>query len=233
MKINQNYFNYLLPPTCILCGDKGDKNNDLCAACYGDLIRNRPRCYRCASDFDVPPSLATGLCPVCTLNPPAFDETFAPFAHSQAIRHIILNLKFHHHSPSARLLGTLLAYYVQKVAERPDCIIPVPLHKKRYQERGFNQSIEIAKIVSTMLKIPLDATSCIRHRHTAHQVGLNGYARTENMKDAFSVNESFQAKHVAIIDDVMTTGSTVQELAMALKIAGCHRVQVWVCSKAR
>ena len=232
MKINQNYFNYLLPPTCILCGDSGNENNDLCAACYSDLVRNRPRCYRCASDFDAP-NLATGLCPVCTLNPPAFDETFAPFAHSQAIRHLILKLKFHHHSPSARLLGTLLANYVQTAAERPDCIIPVPLHQKRYRERGFNQSVEIAKVVSKILNVHLDTTSCMRHRDTAHQVGLNGYARTENMKDAFLVNESFQAKHVAIIDDVMTTGSTVQELAMALKTAGCHRIQVWVCSKAR
>jgi ComF family protein len=231
MKINQNYFNYLLPPTCILCGDKGDKNNDLCAACYGDLIPNSPRCYRCASDFEAP-GLATGLCPVCTLNPPAFDETFAPFAHSQAIRHLILNLKFRHHSPSARLLGSLLANYVKKAAELPDCIIPIPLHKNRYRERGFNQSIEIAKIVSTLLNIPLDTTSCIRERDTEHQVGLSGYARSENIKNAFSVRATLQAKHIAIIDDVMTTGSTVQALSMALKKAGCHRVQVWVCSKA-
>ena len=112
-------------------------------------------------------------------------------------------------------------------------MIPVPLHKNRYRERGFNQSIEIAKIVSKTLNIPLDTKSCIRHRDTAHQVGLNGYERIENMKNAFSVHPTFQATHVAIIDDVMTTGSTVQHLAMALKTAGCHRIQVWACSRAR
>ena len=86
--------------------------------------------------------------------------------------------------------------------------------------------------MSTLLNIPLDTTSCIRERDTEHQVGLSGYARSENIKNAFSVRATLQAKHIAIIDDVMTTGSTVQELSMALKKAGCHRVQVWVCSKA-
>ncbi|HCT99446.1 MAG TPA: phosphoribosyltransferase [Methylococcaceae bacterium] len=231
MKINQNFFTYLLPPTCILCGDPGMEQSDLCQACRHDLHPNHPRCYRCASNIDFP-ATALGLCPTCTHFLPDFDETFAPFAHSHAIRHLILNLKFRHHAPSARLLGTLLAEYVNKATDLPDCLIPVPLHKNRYRERGFNQSIEIARIIAKRLHIPLDTRSCQRHRDTAHQVGLSGDARAENIKDAFWVSPTLEAKHVAIVDDVMTTGSTVQSLAKALKIAGCHRVQVWVCSRA-
>ena len=231
IKIIQTVLSYILPPHCILCGDKGVKNRDLCDPCYGELPKNSPRCYQCASDFGKSNSI--GLCPNCLANPPAFDETFAPFLHHRAIRYLILQLKFHHHYPSARLLGDLVADYLEKTAELPDCIIPIPLHKNRYQERGFNQSIEIARIVANRLKLPLDSHSCIRHRDTAHQVGLTGEQRNENIKNAFSILPTFNVKHVAIIDDVMTTGSTVHELALALKMAGCQRVQVWVCAKAR
>ncbi|MDD5227964.1 MAG: ComF family protein [Methylococcales bacterium] len=232
MKIIQKYFSHIFPPRCILCGDKGFENRDLCATCYLELPRNSPRCYRCASNFNSPHS-QTAICPDCLANSPAFDETLAPFVHHRAIRYLIIQLKFHHHYPSARVLGGLLADYLKQTAELPDCIIPVPLHKNRYRERGFNQSIEIARILAKNLDVPLDLNSCQRHRDTAHQVGLSGEQRSENMKYAFSVSPNFRAKHVALVDDVMTTGSTVHELAAALKTAGCHRVQVWVCAKAR
>jgi ComF family protein len=231
MNIIQNLLAYFMPPRCILCGDNGFENRDLCKACYLELPKNTPRCYQCASDFNT--SHSTGLCPDCLSNPPAFDETLAPFIHRRAIRYLILQLKFHRHYPSARLLGGLMADYLQKTAELPEYIIPVPLHKNRYCERGFNQSIEIARILSKKLNVPLDIHSCIRHRDTAHQVGLSGEQRNENIKNAFSISSKFRAKHVVLIDDVMTTGSTVHELAAALKMAGCLRVQVWVCAKAR
>ncbi len=228
----RRYFSYLIPSRCILCGDKGFNNRDLCLACYTELPTNLPICYQCANN-DVTTSHSAGLCLECLTNPPAFDETFAPFVHYRGIRYLILQLKFHRHYPSARLLGELMADYLQKTAEFPDCIIPVPLHKNRYCERGFNQSIEMARVLSKKLNLPLDMHSCSRYRDTAHQVGLNAEQRNENIKNAFAVSPNFRAKHVALVDDVMTTGSTVHELAMALKIAGCHRVQVWVCAKAR
>jgi ComF family protein len=231
MKIIKTLLSYLMPPHCILCGAKGVENRDLCEACYLELPKNSPRCYQCASDFTKSDSI--GLCSRCLTNSPAFDETLAPFVHYRAIRYFIIQLKFHRHQPSARLLGNLLADYLEKTAELPDCIIPVPLHKNRYRERGFNQSQEIAQILSKRLNVKLDIHSGIRHRDTAHQVGLTGSQRNENIKNAFSISPNFNAKHVAIIDDVMTTGSTVHELALALKMAGCNRVQVWVCAKAR
>lgn len=222
----QNLLDFFMPSHCILCGSRGFENRDLCQACYEELPKNTPRCGKCARDFE------GDFCPVCTKKPPAFDETLAPFVHHGAIRYLIISLKFHAHYPSARLLGNLLADYLQKTAQFPDCIIPVPLHKNRYRERGFNQSIEIARVLEKRLNVPLDLKSCIRNRDTAHQVGLNAVQRNENIKNAFSVSASFKAKHVALVDDVMTTGSTVHELALALKMAGCERVQIWVCAKA-
>jgi ComF family protein len=145
---------------------------------------------------------------------------------------LITSLKFGANYKNARLLGNLLADYLRKNAERPELILPVPLHQSRYRERGFNQSIEIARIVAQNLKLPLDLDSCIRHRDTPHQTTLTAKKRRHNMKQAFSVIKPVSAQHVAIIDDVMTTGSTVHELAAALKKSGVRQVDVWVCARA-
>jgi ComF family protein len=230
-EIFEKTLNYFMPPSCILCGEKGFEHRDLCQACYAELPKNTQSCFQCANSLTADNS--NGLCLDCLENPPAFDETLAPFLHQSSIRYLILQLKFHRHFPSARLLGSLMANYLQKTAQFPDFIIPVPLHKNRYQERGFNQSIELARVLSKQLNVPLDIKSCVRKRDTAHQIGLNATQRGENIKNAFGVSEKFNAKHVALVDDVMTTGSTVHELALALKMAGCERVQIWVCAKAR
>ena len=223
---------YIFPPCCILCGDRGIENIDLCLACYQELPRHHPRCYRCGDSFESSDNLPA-LCLNCLTSPPAFDETFAPFVHHATIRYLIINLKFNKHYPTARLLGYLMAEHFQKTAEKPECIIPVPLHKKRYRERGYNQSIELARIIAKHLKIPMDSQSCYRSKDTLHQVGLNAEQRRENIKAAFGVKPSFNASHVALVDDVMTTGSTLNELAFELKKAGCQRIQLWVCAKAQ
>jgi ComF family protein len=106
------------------------------------------------------------------------------------------------------------------------------LHLRHYKERGFNQSIEIARAVGKVLQIPVDVNSCIRHRDTPHQTSLTAKQRRTNIKNAFTVLKPIQGLHIAIIDDVMTTGSTVRELASSLKNAGAKRVDVWVCARA-
>jgi ComF family protein len=141
-------------------------------------------------------------------------------------------LKFNAQYKNARLLGLLLAEGLRQTPQLPDCLIPVPLHKARYRERGFNQSIEIARTAGKALQIPVDVHSCIRHRDTPHQTQLTAKQRRKNMKNAFSIRQAIPARHIAIIDDVMTTGSTVHELAAVLKKAGVARVDVWVCARA-
>jgi ComF family protein len=125
-----------------------------------------------------------------------------------------------------------LAEHLKQSAQVPDLIVPVPLHKFRYRERGFNQAIEIAKIFSKELHIPLDITSCIRHHDTPHQIELSAKQRRKNMKNVFTLIKPINANHVAILDDVMTTGSTAHELASLLKKAGVSRIDIWACARA-
>ncbi len=222
---------YLLPPTCILCGHPGHNSRDLCHSCYMHLPKNTLCCYRCAEIMETP-STAPVLCGRCLSRHPAFDETYAPFIHQGAIRHLISTLKFGAHYKNARLLGMLLSEHLKQTAERPDLILPVPLHKARYHQRGFNQAIEIARTVAKELQIPLDLTSCKRHRDTPHQTQLPAKKRRQNLKNAFSIVKPIHARHIAILDDVMTTSSTAHELATVLKKAGVSRVDVWVCARA-
>ncbi len=222
---------YLIPPTCILCGNAGFDYQDICQGCFNDLTRNLHCCYRCAEIFETP-NPSPQLCGHCISHAPLFDETYAPFIHQNIIRHLIATLKFNRQYKNARLLGSLLASHLNKTAEMPELIIPVPLHKQRYQDRGFNQSIEIAHILSKQLNIPLNTTSCIRHRDTPHQINLHANQRKKNVKNAFKIISPITAYHVAIFDDVMTTGSTVNELAKVLKKSGVNRVDIWVCARA-
>jgi ComF family protein len=220
----------LFPPTCILCGNHGFGTLDICTSCFERLPRNNLCCYRCAEIFAAPIAVPA-LCGRCLSEMPAFDETYAPFIHQDEIRYLITGLKFGKQFKNARLLGNLLAEYVDKATEKPDYIIPVPLHKARYRERGFNQALEIAKTVSQNLQIPIDFTSCTRHKDTLHQTGLTAKKRRQNLRRAFSVQKPIHG-HVAILDDVMTTGSTANALASELKKAGVSRVDVWVCARA-
>ncbi len=221
----------LFPPSCMLCGDRGVNGLELCRDCYSELPRNEHCCYRCAEPFETPSTVAR-LCGHCLSNPPAYEETIAPFIYARTIRYLITGLKFGKQFANARLLGRLLAEKVKESAELPDCVLPVPLHRSRYRERGFNQSIEIARIVAGDLAIPLDLNSCIRRKNTEHQTRLPSKQRRKNVRNAFVVANPPPYKHVALLDDVMTTGATVSELAATLKRAGVERVAVWTCARA-
>lgn len=172
------------------------------------------------------------LCGRCLTKNPSFDETHAPFLYDDVMRFLITQLKFQQRYKHARLLGTLLANYLAETTELAECIIPIPLHPKRYRQRGFNQSIEIARHLSNQLAIPLDLNSCVRQKDTPHQTGLPAKQRRKNIKNAFSVIKPLHYQHIAIVDDVMTTGATAEALAQALKRHGVSRVDVWVCARA-
>jgi ComF family protein len=221
----------LLPPSCLLCGKPGINSLDLCKPCRDLLPTNDHCCFRCGQPFT--PSIPhPTLCGQCQNQQIIFDKTHTPFIYTGAIRHLIQTLKFNAHHENARLLGTLLADFVYPHADRPECILPVPLHKHRYRERGFNQAIEIARVVASRLKIQLDLSSCQRQHNTAHQTELSARQRRVNLRNAFLINRPLFVQHVAILDDVMTTGSTANELAKTLKKSGVKRVDIWVCARA-
>ncbi|MDT4331671.1 ComF family protein [Methylomonas sp. MS20] len=221
----------LLPPRCVLCGAPGHAGLDLCAGCLDDLPRNVSCCYRCGEPFEASQPRPQ-LCGRCLSKMPAFDETYAPFLYRSHLRYLVSRLKFQRDYKNARVLAGLLAAHAGTQAERPECLIPVPLHRGRYRERGFNQAMEIARHLSNELKIPLDSRSCQRVRDTGHQIALPAKQRRKNLRNAFRATRPLPYRHVAIVDDVMTTGATVAALATALKRAGVGRVDVWVCARA-
>lgn len=221
----------LFPPTCLLCDAPGCGSRDLCAACHSSLLRNEHRCPRCAAPLqaDVPIDC---LCGQCLKQLPAYDSVHAPFLYNDAMRYLIHGLKFSQRFHHARLLGALLAETIDAATPLPQLLIPVPLHPARYRERGFNQALEIARTAARQLLIPLEFTASRRRRDTPHQTGLTAKQRRKNLRNAFIVDKPLSAQHVAIIDDVMTSGTTVNELAKALRKSGATRIEIWTCARA-
>jgi len=236
----------VMPPVCILCGDRGDNlhpdqpnnNNratDLCIRCFDELPWHNAACARCAvslTSFKPTSPRLEALCGHCQTQPPAYDRCQAMLSYQPPGDHLLQKLKFNGRLEMARVLGELMAHWLESVCEqRPDIVIPVPLHQDRLRERGFNQAAELARPIARHLGLPMDIHSCIRMKTTAPQSDLSRKARIKNVKGAFEVVRPVSG-HVAIIDDVMTTGSTAHELARTLRQAGATRVEVWICARA-
>jgi ComF family protein len=219
----------IYPPTCVLCGAAGDGGLDLCAGCRTDLPLLGPCCPRCALPLPAP---ATGPCGACLKRPPPFAICRAGFRYEDPLPALIGGLKFRDRFNLIRLLGRLLADELAGLADgRPDVLVPVPLHPRRLRERGYNQSLELARVIGGRLGLPMDAGCCERVRATPPQAALDEKARRRNIRGAFTARADLAGRHVAIIDDVVTTGSTVGELARALLRAGCVRVDVWALAR--
>ncbi len=176
------------------------------------------------------------VCGQCLQKTPPFDATHALYSYQQPLIKLILELKFNQALVNARLLGEQLAAAVLQVWYKtkplPNLIIPIPLHPTRLKERGFNQALEIARPIANMLKLPIDTTHCHRSKSTAPQATLLATERRKNVKGAFSVTENFTGQHVAVIDDVITTGSTVTEFCKVLKQHGVQKIDVWCCARS-
>ena len=225
----------LYPPRCLLCGSAGRDGMDLCEHCYPTLPFNHTACVTCA--LPLPPSASEGtVCGRCQKKPPYYDEAFSVFSYEQPVVWLIQQLKFNEKLVHARLLGELLAASdcVERIAADNEgvYVLPVPLFKKRLRQRGFNQSIELARALSKKTGWPMELQHVQRVRETSAQTGLDAKARRKNIRGAFEVVQTLLQKHVVIIDDVVTTGSTVNELSRVLKKAGVERVTVLSLARA-
>ncbi|MES0328473.1 MAG: ComF family protein [Gammaproteobacteria bacterium] len=224
----------IYPPRCLLCGGAGCQGMDLCEHCHQTLPFNHTACVVCA--LPLPPNTSEGsVCGRCQKKPPHYDEAFSVFSYEQPVIWFIQQLKFNDRLTHARLLGDLLAAsdcIEQISADEAVCILPVPLFKKRLRERGFNQSIELARALSKKTRWPIDLNAVQRVRETVSQTGLDAKARRRNIRGAFEVVEVLSHKHVVIIDDVVTTGSTVNELSRVLKKLGVERISVLSLARA-
>lgn len=224
---------YLLPTSCILCAQPGHGAMDICNSCLLSLPKNQHSCYCCGLPLEqeIP---VTALCGSCISALPAFSNTVAPYLYLHSMRYLVQQLKFNTRYELARLLGQLLADHLlaDPGLEIPELLIPVPLHPARYRLRGFNQAQEIARTIARQTNIPLNYSCCVREKNTLQQVNLTAKKRQKNLRRAFRVTSPILVRHVAIIDDVMTTGATVNELAKSLSQAGVERIDVWVCARA-
>lgn len=226
-----NIQNWLLPDFCTLCGQPAREDLSLCRDCYNDLIFMDNSCTQCA--LPLPATSIGGLCGQCLQYPPDFDNAISLFAYRPPVSLLIQGLKFHDKLGHARLLGMLLAHtIVERTRTLPDCILPVPLSSTRLRERGFNQAVELARPVSRSLKIPIASRLLRRVRNTAPQIQLKYQQRRKNIRNAFQLCSDKVPAHIAIIDDVVTTGSTCNEMARILKTAGAERVDVWSIARA-
>lgn len=222
----------LFPPTCVLCGGCGSGRLDLCRGCRDDLPELSAGCRRCGAPLPARPPAEKRLCGACLRKPPWFDHVHCPLRYDSPVDWLIHRLKFNARLSHVRVLGALLADSVeQRSAAPPGLLVPVPLHPRRRRERGFNQALELARPVARRLGVPLAADLCERRHNTPHQFSLPAGRRRANVRNAFVLRRPPPAKHVALIDDVVTTGATVNELARLLKRGGAERVEVWAVAR--
>lgn len=220
----------LLPPRCLLCGSAGAQRRDLCAACEADLRLNATACACCG----LPLARTQDWCGRCLKRRPAFHSTWAPLLYVPPLSGLLTRFKFAGDLAAGRVLAELaLEQWQRQSPVRPDALLPVPLHADRLRERGYNQALELARPLASGSGIALLADALRRERATPAQSGLSALARRRNLKGAFRVHEDIVLPaHVALVDDVMTTGATAQECALALRRAGVARVDIWAITRA-
>lgn len=231
-KIIENVSTFLYPNVCLHCNDKGQDGLDLCRRCYQNLPWMTHACARCAMPL---PTNSPSYCGFCINRNLYFDQTFASFIFDQFVREAVYQFKFNHRLNYGKLLAQLLARYIQNQnLAKPDVLIPVPLHRKRLRERGFNQALEIVRILDKQINSTISVKDIRRVRETHAQMKLPAKHRHANVKDAFKLrtsNSSFKGQHVIVVDDVMTTGNTVNEVAKCIKNAGAERIDVWCIAR--
>jgi ComF family protein len=213
-----------LAASCLLCG-ADSQHHLLCADCLTDLPAPPPAvCPQCAEQ-----TTHGERCGACLKEAPHFDRTIAVFHYDFPVDRIIHTLKYGHQLAVAGWLGQQLAERTQGAG---DIIMPLPLHALRLRERGFNQSMEIARRLGNCLNLRVDRNSLIRQRATQPQAGLALKERHANVRGAFECTADLSGQAILLIDDVMTSGATVNECARVLKLHGARQVTVAVAARA-
>lgn len=219
----------LLPPRCICCGKIVSNANGLCADCFNNInFITKPYCAKCGHPFDEAPSSKKMLCGTClSKKQTPFRLSRSAIRYDDASKNMILAFKFMDKTENAPVFAKWLKLAGADIFdEGVDLIIPIPLHFTRLIKRRYNQAALIATELGKLTHIKVDCTSVVRHKRTKPQVQFSGHARISNVKGAFSVKhpEKLKGKRIVLIDDVMTTGSTLKECALAMKKAGAKSV---------
>ncbi|MBC7756208.1 MAG: ComF family protein [Bdellovibrio sp.] len=232
---------FIFKPNCLLCAESTAQNSKnthpsthaVCGECLAELPwhpkTSCPQCGLASSGA----GLNAIVCGSCLNSPPDFDATKAVFLYAYPIDAMMLRYKYGSMLNLGDTFGEFLAekINIEDCLRNIDLIVPMPMHPQRLQERGFNQALEIAKILTKNCKEKLDYKSTERQTLTPPQASLPLKERVKNIKGAFKVNTALKEKRIAIIDDVMTTGASLNELAKTLKKAGASHVECWVVAR--
>jgi ComF family protein len=228
----------VLPSSCALCGMSNE--HAICTACRAQFFRRRGHCcHQCAMPMPEMGAVTASVCGACLDQPPSFDATFAAVDYGAPVDQLVISLKFGSRLALAPLFARLmrdgLLLSAQPQAGLPSMLLPVPLGATRLAQRGFNQALEIARPLSRSLGITLEPCLVTRLRDTSAQSSLHPEQRRKNVRNAFTMAPQFvdrlHGQHVGVVDDVMTTGETLNELAATLKRFGAARVTNFVFAR--
>jgi ComF family protein len=216
----------LLPQTCLLCGSL--TRTQICPGCYKDLPWQFNPCPQCGIAMPT----AALVCGNCLKRPPYFESTQTLFAYQYPLDQLIQAGKYKDSLHTLRALAKLMRDHIDIADFRPDVIMAVPLHPARLRERGYNQAALLAKPIARQCQIPLNLTACRCIKHKRQQVGLSDKDRRRNVRGAFVI-DYFEPgwQRVAIVDDVMTTGATMNEVSKQVLRAGASHVEAWCCAR--
>ena len=221
---------WLAPARCYWCG-RISGADPACAACAEALPWNQAACRACA--LPLPARGGTDVCGACLCEAPPQDRSWAAFRYEAPVQQAIVELKFHARLAPAHVLGTLMA---ARLATRPqplpEVLVPMPLHGGRLRRRGYNQAVELGRPLARSLALRFEPGAARRLRATDEQTRLDASGRRRNVRGAFAVDPAVvRGRHVALLDDVITTGATAADLACAARVAGAARIEVWAAAR--
>lgn len=216
-----------LPHICALCNHHHDGHLAICLQCHEFLTPIVSACTYCARPL---PKSNFMTCGKCIKTKPYFDQTIAPYSFEEPLRTLLHDFKYRHSLYLVSFLAQLILANLPTSTSQPECLIPVPMHPERLRRRGFNQAAELAKFIGRVLSIPCKMHICQKILHTSPQAGLNASQRQKNLHNAFHT-KPVRYKRVALIDDLLTTGNTANEIAKTLKRQGVEHVSIWCCAR--
>jgi ComF family protein len=218
---------------CLLCDEPAEAEMPICVACEAEMPWLGEHCQTCA----LPLPTAGLTCDGCLLEPPAYEQVAVPWRYDFPVDSLITRFKHNAKWPFGHLLADVLSQYLQHRFDedlpRPDALLPVPLAAKRLRQRGFNQAAMLARWLSRQLDLPCEENVVRRIQDTSAQQDLDAKARKRNLRNAFALTTDAHVKgrHLALVDDVLTTGATAQALARLLMNAGAARVDVYCLAR--
>lgn len=219
---------------CLICDESSETAHPICNACETELPWLMDHCGVCA----LPLPMAGLVCGQCLKRPPAFKQVIAPWTYSFPIDSLISRFKHQARWPLGQMLARLLAQHLQHRFDntelvRPECLLPVPMARKRLRERGYNQALMLARWLGSDLNIPHDEQLLLRPHETVAQQALDAKNRKRNLLGAFALapDAQVQGRHFALVDDVLTTGATAHSLARLLMNAGAKQVDVYCLAR--